>query len=167
MLQLISIVLVIYSYFQIQSAIPTLPRVIPTHFNPAGVADGWGSPETLWILLGAQVLTSAVFLTVPYLGLWRPSLVHFGRRRLSDFTPAQQARLIPMLKDMSGLLSIVANLFFVYLLRQIIRATQPIPHLHVLWPMTLLVGGTLGITLIYLQRFYRTAQDGSHDDVTP
>ena len=167
MLQLISVVFLIYSYFLIQSSIPALPRLIPTHFNAAGVADGWGSPETLWILLGAQALTTTVFLLVPYLGLRRPSMVHFGTRRLSDFSPAQQARIIPMLKDMSGLLSIVANLFFVYILRQIIRAAaQPIPHLPVYGPLVLLVAGTAGISLIYLRMFYRIAQDGFRNDVT-
>jgi len=71
MLQLISLVMVIYSYFLIQTNISKLPRLIPTHFNAAGVANGWGSPDTLWILLGAQALTTVVFLAVPYL-LTRP-----------------------------------------------------------------------------------------------
>ena len=100
MLQLISIVMVVYSYFLIQTSIPKLPRFIPTHFNAAGVADGWGSPETLWILLGAQALTCAVFLAVPYIGLRHPGSVHFGSRRLSDFPPAQRERMLPMLNDL-------------------------------------------------------------------
>src|ERR1035441_7749610 len=65
MLQLISIAMVVYSYFLIQTNLPNLPPRIPTHFNAAGVADGWGSPDTLWILLGVQALTCAVFLIMP------------------------------------------------------------------------------------------------------
>ena len=65
MLQLISLVMVVYSYFLIQTNLPKLPRLIPTHFNAAGVADGWGSPDILWVLLGAQALTCAVFLLCP------------------------------------------------------------------------------------------------------
>ena len=36
MLRLISIVLLIYSFFVIQTSIPTLPARIPTHFNAEG-----------------------------------------------------------------------------------------------------------------------------------
>jgi hypothetical protein len=129
------------------------------------VADGWGSPDTLWFLLGAQALTCAVFLLVPYLSERYPGTVHFGSRHLSDFSPAQRARLVPMLNDMVAYLSIVMNLFFVFMLHAIIRAAaQPIPHLHMLWPLVLLVGGTLGIMLHYLGQFRRAAKDEGDSD---
>ena len=172
MLQLISLMMVIYSYFLIQTNIPKLPRLIPTHFNAAGVADGWGSPDTLWFLLGAQALTCGVFLIVPYVGQRFPGAVHFGTRRLSDFSAAQRARMLPMLNDMAGYLAIVMNLFFVFMLQRVIQAAaQPIPHLEVFWPMALLLGGTLGIVLYYLGKFRRAAEgkgDGDpSDDLTP
>ena len=56
MLKLISLALALYSCFLIQTNLPKLPRSIPTHFNAAGEPNGWGSPDTLWILLGVQVL---------------------------------------------------------------------------------------------------------------
>jgi uncharacterized membrane protein len=159
MLQLISLVMVVYSYFLIRTSIPNLPRVIPTHFNAAGVANGWGSPDTLWFLLGAQALTSVVFLIVPYMGQRYPHAVHFGSRRLSDYSPVQRARMLPLLNDLAGYLSIVMNLFFVIMLRRVIQAAaQPIPELQTFWPMALLVGGSLGIMLYYLVRFHRAAQ---------
>jgi uncharacterized membrane protein len=164
MLQLISIVMVVYSYFLIQTNLPNLPQRIPTHFNAAGVADGWGSPDTLWILLGAQALTSAVFLIVPYVGERYPGAIHFGTRRLSDFSPAQRVRMLPMLNDLAAYLCIVMNLFFVVMLHRVIQAaTQPIPHLDAFWPMALLLGGTIGIVLYYMVKFRRAAQseDGS------
>jgi len=166
MLQLISLVMVIYSYFLIQTNLPKLPRHIPTHFNAAGVADGWGSPDTLWVLLGAQALTCAVFLAVPYLSQRYPGAVHFGSRRLSDFSPAQRTRMLPMLNNMAGYLSIVMNLFFCFMLHEIIQATaQPMPHIHPLWPMVLLVAGTLGIMLYYLARFRRAAKSEGDGDL--
>ncbi|MGD1102224.1 MAG: DUF1648 domain-containing protein [Terriglobia bacterium] len=166
MLQLISLVMVIYSYFLIQTNLPKLPRYIPTHFNAAGVADGWGSPDTLWVLLGAQALTCVVLLIVPYLSERYPGTVHFGSRRLSDFSPAQRARMLPMLNDMVAYLSIVMNLFFVFMLHAIIQAAaQPIPHIHMLWPLGLLVGGTLGIMSYYLGKFHRAAK--GEDDGDP
>jgi uncharacterized membrane protein len=165
MLQLVSLVMVIYSYFLIQTNLPKLPRCIPTHFNAAGVADGWGSPDTLWALLGAQALTCAVFLVVPYLGQRNPGAVHFGSRRLSDFSPPQRARMVSMLNDMAGYLSIVMNLFFVFMLLQIVRAaTQPNPHIHPLGPMVLLGAGTIGILLFYTGQFRRAAKGEGDGD---
>jgi uncharacterized membrane protein len=166
MLQLISIVMVVYSYFLIQTNLPNLPQRIPTHFNAAGVADGWGSPDTLWILLGAQALTSAVFLIVPYVGERYPGAIHFGTRRLSDFSPAQRVRMLPMLNDLAAYLCIVMNLFFVVMLHRVIQAaTQPIPHLDALWPMALLLGGTIGIVLYYMVKFRRAAQSEDGGDL--
>jgi uncharacterized membrane protein len=164
MLQLISLVMLIYSYFLIQTSLPKLPHHIPTHYNAAGVANGWGSPDMLWILLGAQALTCAVFLLVPYLGQRFPGSVHFGSRRLSDFSPAQQERLLPILNEMGGCLSVVMNLFFVFMLRQVIQqATESIPHLYMLWPLTVLVAGTLGVTLFYFRKFNQAAKDEGNE----
>ena len=167
MLQLISLVMVIYSYFLIQTSIPKLPRLIPTHFNAAGVANGWGSPDTLWILLGAQALTTVVFLAVPYLGQRNPGAVHFGSRRLSSFPPSQRARVVSMLNDMAGYMSIVMNLFFVFMLLEIVRAAaQPIPHIHPVFPMVLMVGGTIAILFYYFGQFRRIAK-GESDKEDP
>ena len=172
MLQLISLVLLAYSYFLVRTNLPKLPPRIPTHFNAAGVADGWGSPDILWVLLGAQALTCVVFLIVPYVGQRNPGAVHLGTRRLSDFAPPQRARVISMLNDLTGYLSIVMNLFFVFVLHEIIQAaTQPIPHLHMLWPLVLLMAGTIGILWYYTEKFRRTTKrehDGDPtNDVTP
>lgn len=172
MLQLISLVMVIYSYFLIQTNLPKLPQHIPAHFNAAGVADGWGSPDTLWVLLAVQAFTCVVFLIVPYVGQRFPGAIHVGSRHLSDFSPAQRARMLPMLNDLAGYMSIVMNLFFVLMLHETIQAAkQPNPHIHPLFPMVLLVGGTLGIMLYYLGQFRRAAKGGddgdASDELTP
>jgi uncharacterized membrane protein len=158
MLRLISLLLLVYSFFIVRTALPTLPRCIPTHFNAAGVADGWGSPDILWTLLGAQALMCALFLIVPYLGQLSPNLVHFGRRRLSDFAPAQRARALSMMSDMAACLSIVMSVFFVLMLHSFIRAaTQPIPRLHPVFPLVLLIGGMVTILVYYFVQFARVA----------
>lgn len=158
MLKLISLVMVGYSYFLIKTTIPHLPQRIPTHFNAAGIPNGWGSANTLWVLLGAQALTWAIFLTVPYIGQLSPGAVHLGARRLTDFPRAQRQRVLSMLDDMAGYMSMVMNLFFVFVLRRIIQAaTQPIPHLHMFWPLALLMAGMFAITLYYLEQFRRAA----------
>ncbi len=159
MLQLISLVMLIYSYFLIQANLPKLPQSIPTHFNAAGVADGWGSPGTLWVLFAVQAFTCAIFLIVPYVGQRFPGAIHVGSRHLSDFSPAQRARMLPLLNDMTGYMSIVMNLFFVLMLRESIQAaTEAHPRIHPLFPMVLLMGGMFGTMLYYLRQFRRVAK---------
>ena len=162
MLRLISLLMVLNSFFLIQTTIPKLPPRIPVHFNAAGVANGWGSPDTLWFLLGAQALTTLVFLIVPYFSQRNPRAVHFGSRKLSDLSPAQRARMISLLNDMAAYLSTVVNLFFVIMLLQIVKAaTDPHPRIHPLLPMVLLGGGMAGIMLYYFTQFWRAPQDKS------
>lgn len=161
MRQLIPIALVVYSCLLIRASINQLPRIIPTHFNAAGVADAWGSPDVLWILLGAQALTCALFLLVPFLSRRAPGAVHVGSRRLKDFPPAQRGLAISILTDMTACLNIIMNLFFVWILREIIRAaTQVHPRIRVWLPLGLLITGTLGLTIYYLGRFRRLAAGG-------
>lgn len=165
MLQLISLLLVAYSFFLIRTNISTLPPTIPTHFNANGVANGWGSPDMLWFLLGAQILTCTVFLTVPSLARQFPRAAHFGSLRLSDFSSSQRPRMLAILNEMAACMSIVMNLFFVLLLREMIHeAAQPIPHFHPRGMMTWLLAGMPAVLLFYLWKFQRAAKSGNDNE---
>jgi len=164
MLQLISLIMLIYSFFLIKTTLPILPPMIPTHFNAAGVADGWGSPDTLWFLLAAQAMACGVWLVIPYVGQRNPGAVHFGRRRLSEFTPAQRARMVAILNDMSGYMSVVMSLFFVVMLHQnLAAARQPNPRIHPFLPVALLLAGVFGIMLYYMGKFRRAVNDADEE----
>ncbi len=168
MLRLISILMMLYSYFLVQTSLAKLPPRIPTHFDAFGKANAWGSPDTLWILLVAQVVTSLVFLGIPYLGQRFPGAVNLGAHRLSDYTSAQQGRILPLLHEMSGYMCLFMmsgymclfmNTFFVFMLRQIIKAaTAAEPHLDIAWPLGTTLIGTLFVTLYYLRKISRVAK---------
>jgi len=165
MLQLISVVLLIYSFFVTRMTIPTLPQRIPTHFNASGAADGWGSPDIFWLLLGAQALCTVLFLGLPLLGQLFPGAIHLGRRRLGDFPPSQRPRVLALLSNMSAYISIVMNAFFVMMLHEIIQAArEPIPRLHPLFPLGLMIGGMVVITIYYLLRFNAAAKGNDEVD---
>jgi uncharacterized membrane protein len=150
--RLITIGLAVYSFFLIQTSLPSLPARIPTHFNAAGEADGWGSPDSLWVLLLIQVLVGGLFLVIPLLGRRFPESVNIGSLKLSDYTPAQRERIMPLLTDMMGYISVLFSLLFCLLLRQAIRAaSSPHPHLAVWWVFGVMVAGT-ALTLIYYIR---------------
>lgn len=156
MLRLVSFLLLVYSYFLIQAGLLKLPSRIPTHFNSAGAVDGWGNPESLWIIFAAQALTCAVFLLVPYLGQKHPNSVHLGLRRLSDFPISQRAGILTLMSEMLGYLSVVLNLFFVLTLHEIIKAAQQrVPHFQMLWLLVLGAGGTFAVLWYYLREFRR------------
>lgn len=156
--RLITLGLALYSFLLIQTNLPRLPARIPTHFNAAGEANAWGSPSTLWILLGVQVLVCGLLLAMPWVGLRCPGSVNLGRRRLSDFAPEVRERIMPLFTDMMGYTSVLAGLLFSVLLSEIIQASfSPHPHFSPKWELGFFVAGTLGITLYYLRRIYAVA----------
>lgn len=165
MLQLVSLLFLAYSFFVTRTTIPTLPSRIPTHFNAAGEANGWGSPDILWFLLGAQLLTTVIFLVIPYLGQLIPGAMHIGKRRLSDFPAAQRPQMLSIMSAMGASLSIVMNVFFVMMMHEIIRtATEPVPRLHPLLPMAFLIGGMTVITAYHLWKFSVAAKNAVNEN---
>jgi uncharacterized membrane protein len=160
MQRLVTLGLALYSFFLIKTNIPRLAARIPTHFNAAGEADGWGSPDTLWILLMVQVLICALFLAVPLLGRRFPGSVNVGTRRLSDFTPAQQERIMPLFSDMMGYMSILLGLLFSVLLREAIHAAlSSHPHISFWWELGFFLAGTAVTVIYYLRRIFAVAHE--------
>ena len=156
----VSAALALYSFFLIQTSMPHLPSRMPTHFNLAGQADGWGSPQTLWVMLVLQVLVAGVMLSIPFWGRRYPGSVHLGTRNLSDFTPAQLERVWPLLDQMASGMSIATSLFFVYIIREIIRAAGSAnPRFHQGWAPLLLVGAMAGLAVYYIWRINKEAQE--------
>lgn len=162
MLRLVSFLLLTYSYFLIRTALPKLPSRIPTHFDAAGAANGWGSPDMLWIIFVAQALTCAVFLLVPFLGQRYPNSVHVGLRRLSDFPAPQRAKVLTTVNQLVAGTSVVMNGFMVVILDGIIQAAElPVPHFRMLWAVVLGMAAIFGMFWFYLGKIRRIANLGS------
>jgi hypothetical protein len=136
-------------------------RADSSHFNAAGDANAWGSPNILWLLLLIQVLTCGGLLLVPLLTRRFPWMVHLGRRRLNDFTAAQQQRILPLLFAMLEYLTVPLALLFTVLIRQMIEAaSSPHPHLTVWWALAASVSATVAILVLYMRRI-DAAADGA------
>ncbi len=158
MQRLIAIGLAFYSFALIVSNLPHLPARIPTHFNGAGDADGWGSPSTLWFLLLSQVVTCGLFLLVPLLARRFPGAVNLGSRKLSDFSPEQRRRIMPLFDDMTGYMSLLLSLLFAFLLRGTIRAAfSPHPHLTFWWVLLIFLAAFIATVIYYMQRIFAVA----------
>lgn len=156
--KIVVLALTIYSAFLIQTSLPNLPSRIPVHFNAAGQPNGWGSPQTLWVLLAFQAFTALAMLSISFWGRHFPGSVHLGARRFSDLTPEQRERALPLLDQMAGWMSVAVSLFFVFLIRESIRAAgSSTPQFHAGWAAALFVGGMVGVAFLYLRRINKTA----------
>jgi uncharacterized membrane protein len=165
MQRLITFGLALYSFFLIKTNIPRLPARIPTHFNAAGEADGWGSPDTLWVLLLIQVLTCGLFLVAPVLARRFPGTVNVGFRKLSDFTAAQRERIMPLLTDMMGYMSVLLGLLFCILLRETINAASSShPRISFWREFGLFLAGTAVTIIYYLRRIFALANETRRED---
>ena len=159
MSKIVAAALVLYSYFLIQTSLPNLPSRIPVHFNLAGQPNGWGSPNTLWVLLGFQVLVCGVMLLMSAWGRRSPGSVHLGARSLSDFTPEQRELVLPLLDQLGGWMSVITGLFFVFIIRESIRAAGSVsPQFHVGWAAALFIVGMMGVAVYYVRRINRVAR---------
>ena len=144
---------VFYSFVLIKTNIAGLPVRIPTHFKMAGEANGWGSPNMLWVTLLLQVVTCSALLTAPVLSRRFPGLAHVGSRRLSDFSPAQQERILPLLTQWMEYLSVLMSLLFAFLLNEIIgAASSSNPHISIGWAIAAFLGGNAAILIYYMRR---------------
>jgi uncharacterized membrane protein len=160
MQRLIALGLALYSFFLIKTNIPRLPARIPTHFNAAGKANRWGSPDSLWVLLVFQVLICGLFLAVPLLGRRYPDSVNLGTRKLSDLTPAQRERVMPLFSDMMGYMSVLLGLLFSVLLRENIHAAlSSHPHLSPWWGLWVCLAGFAATVIYYLRRINAAADE--------
>jgi len=156
--KIVAAVLALCSAFLIQRSLPNLPARIPVHFNGAGKPNGWGSPHTLWVLLVFQVLLAGILLSMSLWGRRFPGSIHLGTQRLSDFTPEQRERIWPLLDQMSGWLSVMTSLFFVFIIRESIQAAESSnPEFHAGWAAVLFVVGMVGLAFYYLRRISKMA----------
>ncbi|HKT11929.1 MAG TPA: DUF1648 domain-containing protein [Terriglobia bacterium] len=159
MARIVAAVLAVYSFFLIQTSVPHLPARIAIHFDMAGRPNGWGGPRTLWVLFFFQVLVTGVMLSIPFWGRRFPGSVHLGSRSLGDYTPEQRERIWPFLEQMAGWMGAATSLFFVWLIREAIRAAQsPEPQFHMGWLPLAYVAGLAGVVIYFALRINREAQ---------
>lgn len=159
MARIVAAVLAVYSCFLIQTSLPHLPVRIPIHFDMAGQPNGWGSPRALWVLLFFQVLVTGVMLSIAFWGRRFPGSVHLGTRSLGDYTPEQRERIWPLLDQMAGWMGAATSLFFVYLIREAIRAARsPDPRFRMGWLPLAYAGGLAGVAIYFVLRINREAK---------
>lgn len=137
--------LVLYSCFEVKTSL-------------TGSAADSITGTAVRVLVAVQLLGSILFFVAPY---FPPEAIHFGSRRLSDYTLKQRDRIMPLVRDMTGLMGLLFALYFsvnIHLLVGQALANQPrsvAGRLRAVEPWItggLLVGEAV-ITLSYVSRF--------------
>jgi uncharacterized membrane protein len=111
-LEIIAIAFMLYGIVEVLLNWSTLPQQIPTHFDAAGNADGWGSKGTIWLL------PAIVAVLIPSLLLLRrfPWLSNAPIKITEDNAEHQYALIVRLL----SLLACLVSFMFLTLLLDII-----------------------------------------------
>lgn len=156
----LSLAIIVYSFYVIQTDLPRLPSRIPTHFDLAGRPNGWSDPHTLWFLFAIQALVTGVMLAIPYVARRAPSLVNLGFRRLSDYPPEAQKRVMPLIEDMSGIMGLLSSLLFAVLIRDIVHMALAPGTRQNAWVIWFYL---VSITLVVILYVVRINREGGKD----
>jgi hypothetical protein len=152
--RVLTIFLVAYSFFELKAKV--------------GInAPGTQTASAARLLFGIEILVTIVFFVIPFF----PETVHFGTRRLSDYSPEQLERIMPQVRDLLALMGCIFALFFSVNVHLLIgQALSPDPRAAARAIVALepwLVGGMLAalgaITFYYLRRF----DAATNSDSTP
>ncbi len=100
--------LAVYSYFEIKTGLPLLTAQITTH-RGATVPVSQVLSLGVYISWFLQVFLAALLLGAPYLA---PQSIHFGSWRLGRYSPAQQQRVLPLVRELTGLLALLVSGYF-------------------------------------------------------
>lgn len=88
-------ILVVIAMFVFSATVyPDLPARIPTHFNAAGVADGFGPRSNWWILPGINVASSVLLIGVVMLIPRRPDLLNLPSKPAILASPPSGQRAV-------------------------------------------------------------------------
>ena len=107
-LALLTAALASYSYVEIKTGLPLLTAQVATHKGslvPVSQVLGGG----LYITWFVQLFVAALLLGAPYVA---PDAIHFGSLRLRRYSPAQQERIRPLVRELAGILALMVSSYF-------------------------------------------------------
>ena len=121
-----------------------LPERIATHFNGAGVANGFGARSTLWVLVGIAVLLYAMLSVIN----WVPRIVSLKR----PLAPELESRVLAESMAMVGWVKAAICWMFAYICLAMVRNGMGLQVGLGTWfiPVTLVV--VFGTCVFYLTR---------------
>jgi uncharacterized membrane protein len=124
-----------------------LPERIATHFNGAGVANGFGGRATLWLLVGIALLLYVTLSAIERI----PRVVNLKK----PLAPEREKVVLAESMAMVGWIKVEICWMFAYICLAMVRHGMGLQVGLGRWflPVTLVV--VLGTTAVYLGRIFR------------
>lgn len=127
-----------------------LPDRIPTHFNAAGVPDGWGTPSMLWVMPGIGLVLYGLMTLVARF----PGSFNYPARVTPTTRPALEALALRMIVALKAEVIIIFA-WIQYQTLELLRGSQS-SLMPVLLPLAIvLVFGTIGWHIFAMRRTAR------------
>ena len=140
-LEAIAIVSVLCGIYLVFQASPTLPQTIPTHFDAAGNADGFGPKGTIWLFPAIGIVMIPLML---FLRLF-PWLTNLPIKITEENAEYQYTLVVRLM----SLMACVVSLLFLALIYDTITIAGGGTSLLGGWFMPLFAGGIIGSLLWY------------------
>ena len=140
-LEAIAIVSVLCGIYLVFQAWPTLPQTIPTHFDAAGNADGFGPKGTIWLFPAIGIVMIPLML---FLRLF-PWLTNLPIKITEENAEYQYTLVVRLM----SLMACVVSLLFLALIYDTITIAGGGTSLLGGWFMPLFAGGIIGSLLWY------------------
>jgi uncharacterized membrane protein len=144
--ELIALAGLVFAWAVVTDFYSRLPERIATHFNEAGVANGFGARSTLWVLVGIALLLYATLSAIS----WMPRMVSLKR----PLAPEQERVVLAEVMAMVGWVKAEMCWMFGYLALAMVRNGMGLQVGLGVWflPVTLLA--VLGTCVAYGVRIF-------------
>jgi uncharacterized membrane protein len=142
--ELIALAGLVFAALVVADFYTRLPERIATHFNEAGVANGFGARSTLWVLVGIALLLYATLSAISW-APWKVSL---------KVGPERERIVLAEAVAMVGWVKVEMCWMFAYLCLAMVRNGMGLQVGLGAWflPVTLVV--VLGTCAVYLVRIF-------------
>ena len=140
-LEAIAIVSVLCGIYLVFQAWPTLPQTIPTHFDAAGNADGFGPKGTIWLFPAIGIVMIPLMLILRLF----PWLTNLPIKITEENAEYQYTLVVRLM----SLMACVVSLLFLALIFDTISIAGGGTSLLGGWFMPLFAGGIIGSLLWY------------------
>ena len=144
--ELIALVGLIFTVALVADFYSRLPERIATHFNGAGVANGFGTRSTLWVLVGISVLLYAMLSAIN----WVPRIVSLKR----PLAPEQEKMVLAESMAMVGWIKVAVCWMFAYICLAMVRNGMGLQVGLGVWFLPVTLVAVFGICGVYLMRIF-------------
>ena len=146
-LEAIAIGATIFGVVLVIQAWPTLPQTIPTHFDAAGNADGFGPKGTMWLFPAIGIVMIPLMLILRLF----PWLSNLPIKITEENAEYQYTLVVRLL----SLMACVVSLLFLALIYDTITIAGGGTSLLGGWFMPLFAGGIIGSLLWYFFKVFK------------